>query len=204
MTSVSSTRQPQSPRPATRESHGAPVRPLAAPDDLRAIGDAFAKARQKLDRFTAGKEQAGERGAAAMPKPRTSERDTDRRPVAADRSPEAPTAGAAPLAAAPAPLPLPAMPAAHVDPSGFAQMLADLWTRENGKGAKEIRVRFGEDAWPATGARLVRNAAGALDIALHVAPAGAGYGQRLGNLGDHLRAAGLPLGALAIDPDESA
>ena len=43
-----------------------------------------------------------------------------------------------------------------------AQVLADLWTRENGRGAKEIRVRFGEDAWPATGARLVRNAAGAL------------------------------------------
>ena len=203
MTSVSSTRQPQSPRPATREPQGMPARPAAAQEDLRAIGDAFAKARQKLDRFTAGKEQTGERAAAGMPKPRAAERDSERRPVAADRSPEAPTAGAAPLAAAPVPLALPAMPAAHVDPSGFAQMLADLWTRENGRGAKEIRVRFGEDAWPATGARLVRNAAGALDIALHVAPAGAGYDRRLGNLGEHLRAAGLPLGALGIDPNEA-
>lgn len=73
---------------------------------------------------------------------------------------QAPAQGAALL---PAPSP-------HVDPSGFAQMLADLWTRENGRGDKRVQVRFGAEAWPATGALLVQSADGVLDVTVDMAP----------------------------------
>jgi hypothetical protein len=97
------------------------------------------------------------------------------------------------------PLAMPAMPAPHVDAGAFAQMLSDLWTRENGKGAREVQVRFGADAWPATGARLVRNASGALDIALQVGDGGRAYGDHLPGLGAYLEEAGVALGALEIE-----
>lgn len=90
-------------------------------------------------------------------------------------------------------------PAPQVDPSAFAQMLADLWTRENGRGSKEVRVRFGDRAWPATGARLVRNAAGGVDVALFVGDGGQTYGDKLAGLGDALTQAGVDLGSLAIE-----
>lgn len=92
-------------------------------------------------------------------------------------------------------------PAPHVDPGAFAQMLADLWARDNGRGAKEVRVRFGDRAWPATGARLVRNAAGALDVALLVGDGGRAYGDKLAGLEDALGRAGVDLGSLAIEND---
>ncbi len=93
---------------------------------------------------------------------------------------------------------VPTMPAPHVDPGAFAQLLADLWARENGKGAREVSVRFGRDAWPATGARLVRNAAGTLDISLEVASGSAEYADRLPGLARHLTDAGIGIGALAV------
>ena len=92
---------------------------------------------------------------------------------------------------------MPAMPAAHVDPGAFAQMLADLWTRENGKGTKEVTVTFGDRAWPATGARLVRNAAGTLDVALLLGDRVPPYDGTLRELEAQLRNAGVRLGSLS-------
>ncbi|MDT8757387.1 hypothetical protein MZO42_01625 [Sphingomonas psychrotolerans] len=94
---------------------------------------------------------------------------------------------------------MPAMPAAHVDPGAFAQMLADLWTRENGKGTKEVTVTFGDAAWPATGARLVRNAAGALDVSLLLGDRAPPYGDALRELETQLRDAGVALGSLSTE-----
>jgi hypothetical protein len=99
---------------------------------------------------------------------------------------------------APAPLPMPAMPSPQANPAAFAQMMADLWARENGKGTREVSVRFGNDAWPATGARLIRNAAGALDIVLQVGGAGGPAGD-LAALEDALGEAGVQLGALSVE-----
>lgn len=94
---------------------------------------------------------------------------------------------------------MPAMPAPQVDPSAFAQLLTQLWLRERGKGAKEVRVSFGADAWPATGARLVRNAGGALDVQLHIAAAGSLDGEELDGLRDRLVSQGLAIGALQLE-----
>lgn len=99
---------------------------------------------------------------------------------------------------APAPLPMPAMPNPQANPAAFAQMMADLWTRENGKGAKEVSVRFGRDAWPATGALLVRNAAGALDVTLYVGDRGQRYGGDLSGLKGALGDAGVDVGSLEM------
>ena len=88
-------------------------------------------------------------------------------------------------------------PAPQVDPSGFAQMLADLWTRENGRGAREVRVRFGNDSWPATGARLVRSADGLLDVTVEMAAGSAP--PPLDTLGDALAQSGLSIGGLAAE-----
>jgi hypothetical protein len=101
--------------------------------------------------------------------------------------------------AQPQPMAMPAMPAAHVDPGAFAQMLADLWTRENGKGAKEVTVTFGDRAWPATGARLVRNAAGTLDVALLLGDCAPPYDGPLRALEAQLRDAGVALGSLSTE-----
>lgn len=103
---------------------------------------------------------------------------------------------------APVPMTIPAMPAPHVDPSAFAQMMADLWTRENGRGSKEVSVRFGNSAWPATGARLVRNAAGGVDIALQVGDGGRAYGgDKLSGLESALTQAGVDFGSLEVEND---
>lgn len=87
-------------------------------------------------------------------------------------------------------------PAPQVDPSGFAQMLADLWTRENGRGAREVRVRFGNATWPATGARLVQSADGMLDITLEIAP-GADV-PATDSLDRALAEQGLPIGRIGV------
>ena len=107
--------------------------------------------------------------------------------------------GFAAQAQSPTPVAMPMMPALQVDPSAFAQLLAELWTRENGKGAKEVTVRFGARSWPATGARLVRNAAGALDIALELGDRGAVHGGRLDTLAEALQDAGVSLGSLTAE-----
>jgi hypothetical protein len=115
-----------------------------------------------------------------------------------DRQPQSLALGA--TAQAPVqPIAVPDMPAPHVDAAAFAQLMTQLWLRERGKGAKEVRVSFGDDAWPATGARLVRNAAGTLDVQLHVADGGALYqADTLSGLGRQLTDSGLALGALSL------
>ena len=97
-------------------------------------------------------------------------------------------------------VPAGAIPPPHVDASAFAQLMTQLWLRENGKGTKEITVRFGDAGWPTTGARLVRNAAGALDIQLLVGGAG-GYPGDLGTLRDRFAQTGVAVGALGVEED---
>jgi hypothetical protein len=76
-----------------------------------------------------------------------------------------PPAGA--TAGAPADLPAP-VARAHVDPSAFADMLAKLWVRDEERRTRDVRVRFGDAAWPATAARLERLGDGSLAIAIAV------------------------------------
>lgn len=206
MTQVSGTR---SDSPAQRPSARPQAQRPAQPEDVRAMSDAFAAARAKM-KFEA---LPGKQAKPMLAKGMTP--DADRKSADAalgaafdrkvlERQQSERQADGQGLAlpgqpAAPPPIMLAAMPSPQVDPSGFAQMLADLWTRENGRGAKEVRVRFGADAWPATGALLVRNAAGALDISVSIGDRSAGAEQRLAALGERLGEAGLPLGALTID-----
>lgn len=218
MTSVSGTRAPQpaprsngssearSPNPAAQQQGGA-----------QAMRDAFASARGKVETLSeaagklkqkgvlqkdlgqkelGGREQKGEvRGRVEAEPTRGST------PTQAERQADGQGLALSGQPAAPPPVTLPAMPAAHVDPSAFAQTMADLWTRENGRGSKEVRVRFGDSAWPATGARLVRNAAGTLDIALTTDTANGPYDARLDSLRGHLADAGLDVGALSVEAD---
>lgn len=211
MTSVSATRSSPTRTAEPQQRPGQPPRS----DDVRAMGDAFARARAKMPPEAAGSRAAPAKTGTGKDAPRASsgpatgesrERaaalPTDDR-HAIHREEERDTGGQSggqPFAgqlAAPV-VGVPTMPAPHVDPSAFAQLLADLWTRENGKGAREVSVRFGRDAWPATGARLVRNAAGTLDISLEVASGSPDYTDRLPGLARHLHDAGIGVGALAV------
>ncbi len=206
-TSVSGNR---SDAPAARTPSPAPGRPAPSGEDVRAMSDAFAAARARLKgdgtpakggKGALAATMPGQAGGGERTAPQTALASAFDRQVAerqqAERQADGQGLTLSGQAAAP-PIVLTAMPSPQVDPSAFAQMLADLWTRENGKGAKEVRVRFGADAWPTTGARLVRNAAGTLDIALHVDSAASG-GDRLAELGDHLADAGIAIGALGIE-----
>ena len=211
MTSVSATRS--TPTRAAEPQQRPGQEPRA--DDVRAMGDAFARARAKLQPDGTAPHPAPAKTGTGKDAPRTptgtATGETRERTAAlptddrhaVHREEERDTGGqsggqsfsgqlAAPVVG------VPTMPAPHVDPSAFAQMLADLWTRENGKGAREVSVRFGKDAWPATGARLVRNAAGTLDISLEVANGSADYADRLPGLARHLHDAGIGVGALAV------
>ncbi|NJR78496.1 hypothetical protein [Sphingomonas corticis] len=176
-------------------------------EDVRAMGEAFARARGSLPQGTAPA-RGGGKGAAM--------------PAKGERAPDAPALGQWQAAAeeraaldrrdgdrhadqgfggfaqnaAPVPVVVAAQaPAPHVDPSGFAQMLADLWTRENGRGPREVRVRFGAATWPATGARLVRSADGLLDVTVEQAPGTAAM--PLAGLGTALAERGLAVGTVA-------
>jgi len=213
MTSVSGTRAPQAaPRSTGPSEARAPNSAAQQQGGAQAMRDAFASARGKVDTLSegagklkhkglgnkelAGREQKGEahgRTDAEAPRgstPTQSERQADGQGLALTGQP-----------APPPPATIPAMPAAHVDPSAFAQAMADLWTRENGRGAKEVRVRFGDSAWPATGARLVRNAEGTLDIALTTDRTSGQYDARLDSLRGHLADAGLDVGALSVEAE---
>jgi len=192
-----------------------PARNQPAPDDVRAMKDAIGKARTQFQaKELPIKEQPGPvqaRQGKGLPQ-------TDRRgevPVQQhealgdfreaslrqEREARERQDGLFGFAgnAQPQAMPMPAMPAAHVDPGAFAQMLADLWTRENGKGTKEVTVTFGDSAWPATGARLVRNAAGALDVALLLGGGAPPYGGTMRELEAQLRQAGVALGSLSTE-----
>lgn len=202
MTQVSGTRDTApAQRPTARPQSSRP----AQPDDVRAMSDAFAAARAKM-KLDGTPEKPG-KGTLA----RTVAGQADRKPAdaaltaavdrkVAERQQSERHADGQGLAlpghaAPPPPVMVPMMPSPQVDPGAFAQMLADLWTRENGRGTKEVRVRFGADAWPATGALLVRNAAGTLDVSVGIA---AGAHASLDGLGAQLSQSGLDIGSLSV------
>jgi len=213
MTSVSGARPPQAaPRSNGPADARAPSPAAQQQGGAQAMRDAFASARGKVETLSEGagklqhkgsgqkelaaRDQKGEaKGRAEAEPPRGST------PTQSERQADGQGLSLSGQAAPPPPVTMPAMPAAHVDPSAFAQAMADLWTRENGKGAKEVRVRFGDSAWPATGARLVRNAAGALDIALTTETVTGPYDARLDSLRGHLAEAGLDVGALSVEAE---
>lgn len=216
MTSISSNHPPAS----SRANHTAHNTHTHQPEhDVRAMRDALASARRQMPPTRQPVEQKQQRqplrefAKAATPQkdaPDAADAQSDplSDPLLRDRERHEEqgrqSGDGQSLGNQPTPIPVAtvtAMPSPQVDPSGFAQMLADLWTRENGKGAKEISVRFGKSAWPATGARLARNAAGALDIALQVGDRGRAYGERLPGLEAHLAGSGIDVGTLAIEDD---
>ncbi|UVO50038.1 hypothetical protein M0208_05700 [Sphingomonas sp. SUN019] len=196
-------------RPAARPQASRPTQP----DDVRAMSDAFAAARAKMKpdgmKFEG---PPGKQGKATLAKGLPLE--ADRKPADASMSAafdrkvaerqqserQADGQGLAlpGQAAPPPPVMLAMMPSPQVDPGAFAQMLADLWTRENGKGAKEVRVKFGADAWPATDALLIRNAAGSLDISVGMASGSGAFSPD--GLDEHLSNAGLNVGSFAVLP----
>ena len=199
----------------------------ADPHDVGAMRDALAAAKGSVDRQAGGKaaagkapgggpagdKQAGTPGKKHLASPGGERgREAEATPAEAETSPTAHLksreegadslagwagqgAGAAQAAAAANPQ------APHVDAGAFAQMLADLWTRENGRGSKEVRVRFGDRSWPATGAVLVRNEGGTLDVALQVGDGGQAYGTALPDLESAMRDSGIALGSLSIEHD---
>lgn len=210
MTSVSSSRPHQPARPATPTP--APAR-QATPEDARAMNDALAAARRRM----AQEGMPVTRQPKLMQSVVRDDRDMAKQTALATRAADAEAQsferarherqadaqGYGLIGGnAPAPLPMPAMPSPVADPSAFAQMLADLWTRENGKGSKEVRVRFGDAAWPATGARLVRADGGALEIALFVGDRGQAYAGGLPNLEAQLGRAGLTVDRLVLEDDD--
>jgi len=103
------------------------------------------------------------------------------------------------LAPGQGPLVVPAAPAPHTDPTAFADLLARLWLREREQRTREVRVNFGEAAWPATGARMVRGADGRIDIAVIVGDRDIGVEEGLGTLRERLGARGLIVGTLDIE-----
>jgi hypothetical protein len=195
---------------------GAPQRTQPLAEDVRAMADAFARARGEArppvgQLLQQGGKLPGEKKPATPMAQTASDfraelaqaaglRAADER-GALDRR-EAEKGGeqalglvspnqAAPQGAAPLPAPAP-----HVDPSGFAQMLADLWTRENGRGDKHVQVKFGAQAWPATGAELVQSADGLLDVTVDLAAGGPRVSTDA--LTEGLAGAGLRIGRVAL------
>lgn len=213
MTSVSGTRAPQAAPRSTAPSEARSPNPAAQQQGgAQAMRDAFASVRGKVDALSegagklkqkglGGKELAGRDQKGEVKGRAEAESSRGSTPTQSERQADGQGLSLSGQPAPPPPVTMPAMPAAHVDPSAFAQAMADLWTRENGKGAKEVRVRFGDSAWPATGARLVRNADGVLDIALTTDPMNGAYDARLESLRGHLADAGLDVGALSVEAD---
>lgn len=97
-----------------------------------------------------------------------------------------------------APMQAPPPASAHVDPGAFAEMLTHIWTREQGRTAREVRVSFGDAAWPATGARLMRLEDGSLQVTVSVGYRGADVGN-LDDLRDRMGLRGLNVADIAID-----
>lgn len=98
------------------------------------------------------------------------------------------------------PMQAPPPSSAHVDPGAFADMLTTIWTREQGRTAKEVRVSFGDAAWPATGARLVRLEDGSLKVTVSVGYRGADVGS-LDDLRDRMGLRGLSVADIVIEDD---
>lgn len=207
--------------PPAKSTQQTPTRAQPPADDVRAMAQAFSRVRGdgrgpggqagQLPQTPLARGQTGPQSGAqqAMVDPRAElaraagwraadERGTlDRRD--AERGGEQSLGMISPtIAPAPGMAMLP-VPSPQVDPAGFAQMLADLWTRENGRGDREVRVRFGADAWPATGALLVQSADGVLDVTIDMAP-GCGSSSST-DLVDAFGAAGLAVGRVATRED---
>ena len=104
-------------------------------------------------------------------------------------------------ALADAPMIVPNAPSPQVDASAFAQLLGQLWAQARQKNEREVRVKFGPNAWPATGARMVMNAAGSLDISLQMEPDGP---DDLSGLADSLARSGVAVGSLAAETGAAA
>lgn len=98
-----------------------------------------------------------------------------------------------------APVHAPPPAAAHVDPGVFADMLTKLWTREQGRTAREVRVSFGDGAWPATGARLLRLDDGSLQVTVSLGQRGGDVGEGLEALRERLTARGLNIADIAYE-----
>ncbi|TRW17376.1 hypothetical protein [Glacieibacterium frigidum] len=97
------------------------------------------------------------------------------------------------------PMQAPPPVAAHVDPGAFADMLTKLWTREQGRTAREVRVSFGDAAWPATGARLLRLDDGSLQVTVSMGQRGGDIGGGLDALRERLTARGLNVADIAYE-----
>jgi hypothetical protein len=186
-------------------------RPQPAPTDIRAMNEALGSAKARLQgkeelggagtqKLGKGLVQADRRGEATVHQ-REAFGDSRETALRQEREARERQDGLFGFGgqAQPQPTAMPAMPAAHVDPGAFAQMMADLWARENGKGTKEVTVTFGDRAWPATGARLIRNAAGTLDVALLLGDGAPPYDGTLRELEAQLRDAGVALGSLSTE-----
>lgn len=210
MTSVSSSRPPQPERPPAQSP--TPAR-QPSPEDARAMNDALAAARRRMGQDAPPMAKQGkvlqgardERDAARQIGVAARAADVDAQSFERarhERQTEGQGYGLLGGNAQAAPLPMPAMPSPMADPGAFAQMLADLWTRENGRGSKEVRVRFGSSAWPATGARLVRAEGGALEIALFVGDRGHAYADALPGLEAQLGRSGLAVDRLVLAEDD--
>ena len=207
---MSSTRAPSS-QPRTDARPAARQQPNE--QDVRAMGEAFASARRQPPNGQGGLQQ-GKAGklAGQLAKGEAQARD-GAQPSIGDRgafaesmrneqdngSPSGQGFGLSGQAGAPVPVPAPQVPAPHVDPSAFAQLMSQLWLREREKGVKEVRVEFGRSTWPATGATLVRNTDGVLDIALQVDPTATDYGSELSSLRERFADRGLAIGTLTVD-----
>ncbi len=92
-------------------------------------------------------------------------------------------------------------PTSFVDPSAFADLLSRLWLREQGRTTREVRVSFGDSAWPATGARLIRLEDGSLQVAVTLGDRGAGDFRSADALKERLQARGLPVSAISFVAD---
>lgn len=213
MTDVSATSRSNAPN--TRPTARTPQRATPPAEDVRAMGEAFRRARGGTGQPDGLSGRAAV-GKGAQPATRGGERGADATAVAGwhaaderaaldrregERHADQGFGGMAQQAAAPVVIPAQG-PSPLVDPSGFAQMLADLWTRENGRGPREVRVRFGTSTWPATGARLVRSADGLLDVTVEMAP---GFGDaRTDRLQAALEETGLSIGRVDVADSLSA
>jgi hypothetical protein len=210
--SVSAASQTSRPQPTSRtsHSHGRQVQP--GDEDVQAMKQAFANARQQglgqaprlpVSAETAKKDAldrlAGD-GDAKADDAALVDLDSRQQVLRDDGNQDQNGAQgwAFGQALADAPMIVPNAPSPSVDPGAFAQLMSQLWAQAKQKGEREVRVRFGTNAWPATGATLVRNAAGSLDIALQLA---AGQHADLDALGTQLSGSGVAVGSLVSEAD---